>query len=133
MRNSEGSTLLHVAAIVGNTEAAKMLVERNPDLLYAKDNESQTPLDRALSNMHSDTCIYLLDHYKKISDMEKGDLLDSSEILVNAISSKDYDSAYEMRRFIRDPDTVLTAIVQNFPPKVKFLESMSLQVPQLRL
>ncbi|KAD6454893.1 hypothetical protein E3N88_09599 [Mikania micrantha] len=44
MRNSEGSTLLHVVAVVGNTEAAKMLVGRNRDLfeilvnaIYTKD------------------------------------------------------------------------------------------------
>ncbi|KAD6455064.1 hypothetical protein E3N88_09770 [Mikania micrantha] len=41
----EGSTLLHVAAIVGNTEAAKILVERNQDLLYVKDNEERTPVN----------------------------------------------------------------------------------------
>ncbi|KAD6454921.1 hypothetical protein E3N88_09627 [Mikania micrantha] len=126
MRNSEGSTLLHVAAIVGNTEAAKMLVKRNQDLLYEKDNEGQTPVDRALSNMHTDTYIYLLDEYLKTKDLEKDALFDSSEILVNAISSKDYVSAKKMIRFSmgspRDPDTVLTAIAQNFPPNVNFLE-----------
>ncbi|KAD6452964.1 hypothetical protein E3N88_07669 [Mikania micrantha] len=130
MRNSEGSTLLHVAAIVGNTEATKMLVERNPDMLYEKDNEGQTPIDRALSNMHTDTYMYLLDEYLKSQDPERGDGFDNSEILINAISSKDYDSALKMARLIRDPDTllttigesVLTAIAQNFPPKLNFLE-----------
>ncbi|KAD6454898.1 hypothetical protein E3N88_09604 [Mikania micrantha] len=122
MRNLEGSTPLHVAAIIGNTEAAKMLVEKNPDLFYEKDNEGQTPLYRALSNMHTDTSIYLLDLYLKFPDMEKLDKFDSSEIVVNAISSKDYDSALKMAKYIRDPDTVLTAIAQNFPPKVNFLE-----------
>ncbi|KAD6454889.1 hypothetical protein E3N88_09595 [Mikania micrantha] len=133
MRNSEGSTLLHVAAIVGNTEAAKMLVEKNPDLLYEKDNEGQTPIDRALSNMHTDTYIYLLDEYLKSQDPERGDSFDNSEILVNAISSKDYGSAYKMRRFIRDPDTVLTAIAQNFPPKVNFLESIYVTPGRMKL
>ncbi|KAD6455072.1 hypothetical protein E3N88_09778 [Mikania micrantha] len=122
MLNSEGSNLLHVAAIVGNTEAAKILVKRNKGLLYEKDNEGQTPVNRALSNMHSDTFIYLLDHYIKTRDMEKGGLFDSSEIIVNAISSKDYESAYKMRTHIWDPDTVLMAIAQNFPPNVNFLE-----------
>ncbi|KAL8239958.1 hypothetical protein R6Q59_016525 [Mikania micrantha] len=122
MLNSEGSNLLHVAAIVGNTEAAKILVKRNKGLLYEKDNEGQTPVNRALSNMHSDTFIYLLDHYIKTRDMEKGGLFDSSEIIVNAISSKDYESAHKMRTHTWDPDTVLMAIAQNFPPNVKFLE-----------
>ncbi|KAL8209303.1 hypothetical protein R6Q57_006035 [Mikania cordata] len=130
MRNSEGSTLLHVAATVGNTEAANMLVERNPYLLYEKDNEGQTPVDRALSNMHTNTYMYLLDEYLKSQDLERGALFGSSEFLVNAISSKDYDLAFKMTKFIRDPetlltakgDTVLTAIAQNFPPKLNFLE-----------
>ncbi|KAL8209302.1 hypothetical protein R6Q57_006034 [Mikania cordata] len=130
MRNSEGSTLLHVAAIVGNTEATKMLVERNPDMLYEKDNEGQTPIDRALSNMHTDTYIYLLNKYLESHDPERGDSFDNSEILINAISSKDYDSAFKMTKLIRDFDTlltakgdiVLTAIAQNFPPKLNFLE-----------
>lgn len=52
MQNSEGSTLLHVTAIVGNLDAAKILVEKNQALLDAKDNEGHTPLARALSNMH---------------------------------------------------------------------------------
>ncbi|KAD6455067.1 hypothetical protein E3N88_09773 [Mikania micrantha] len=122
MLNSEGSNLLHVAAIVGNTEAAKILVKRNKGLLYEKDNEGQTPVNRALSNMHSDTFIYLLDHYLNTRDVEKGGLFDSSEIIVNAISSKDYESAYKMRELIRDHGTVLTAIAQNFPPNVNRFE-----------
>ncbi|KAD6454926.1 hypothetical protein E3N88_09632 [Mikania micrantha] len=95
MLNSEGSNLLHVAAIVGNTEAVKILVERNRDLL---------------------------DHYLDTLDVEKGDLFDSSEIIVNAISSKDYESAYKMRNLTRDPNIVLTAIAQNFPPNVNCFE-----------
>ncbi|KAL4568169.1 hypothetical protein LXL04_023775 [Taraxacum kok-saghyz] len=51
LRNSDGSTLLHVAAIVGNTQAADILVGRNPELLFAKDNEGHIPLAIALSNM----------------------------------------------------------------------------------
>ncbi|KAD6454910.1 hypothetical protein E3N88_09616 [Mikania micrantha] len=92
MRNFEGSTLLHVAAIVGNTKAAKMLVQHHSChyMLFEKDNEGQTPLDRAVSNMHTDIYIYLLDQYLVNPDLERGDLFDNSEILVNAISSKDY-------------------------------------------
>ncbi|KAD6452965.1 hypothetical protein E3N88_07670 [Mikania micrantha] len=135
MPNSEGSTLLHIAAIVGNTEAAKMLVERNQDLLFEKDSDDRTPLDRALSNMHTDTYMYLLDEYLKFQHLERDALFGSSEFLVNAISSKDYDSALKIAKLIRDPDTVLTAIdgtvltaiAHNFPPELDILESMSLQ------
>ncbi|KAD6454935.1 hypothetical protein E3N88_09641 [Mikania micrantha] len=128
IQNSEGSNLLHVAAIVGNTEAAKILVERNQYLLYEKDNEGQTPVDRAVSNMHTDTYIYLLDRYLEKPVLEEGELFDCSEILVNMISSKDYASAHKMRDYIRNRDTVLTAIAHNFPPNVNFLERMMLHL-----
>ncbi|KAD6454888.1 hypothetical protein E3N88_09594 [Mikania micrantha] len=125
MRNSEGSNLLHVAAIVGNTEATKMLVQHHGChyMLFEKDNEGQTtPLNRALSNMHTDTYIYLSDEYLNSPNVEKLDMFDSTEIVVNAISSKDYDSACKMAEFIKDPDTVLMAVAQNFPPNVNKFE-----------
>ncbi|KAL8239939.1 hypothetical protein R6Q59_016506 [Mikania micrantha] len=120
MRNSEGSTLLHVAAIVGNTEAAEMLVLHQSChyMLFEKDNEGQTPLDRAILNMETDTIIYLLDHYSVTPHLENGELFDGTQIVVKAISSKDYVSAYKMRSFIKDPDTVLMAIAQNCPSEV---------------
>ncbi|KAD6454941.1 hypothetical protein E3N88_09647 [Mikania micrantha] len=120
MRNSEGSTLLHVAAIVGNTEAAKILIRRHSChyMLFEKDNDGQTPLEIAVSNMQTDTSIYLFDHYSVTPDLENGEMFDGTQIVVNTISSKDYDLAYKMRRFIKDPDIVLMAIAQNFPPEV---------------
>ncbi|KAD6454906.1 hypothetical protein E3N88_09612 [Mikania micrantha] len=119
-QNSEGSTLLHVAAIVGNTEAAKMLVqhERCNYMLLVTDNEGQTPLERAVSNMHTDTCIYLLNQYLDTPSLERVESFDGSDIVVNTISSKDYVSAYKMRNSIKDPEIVLMAIAQNFPPEV---------------
>ncbi|KAD6454930.1 hypothetical protein E3N88_09636 [Mikania micrantha] len=124
MRNSEGSTLLHVAAIVGNTEATKKLVQHHGCnyMLFEKDNEGQTPLDRAVLNMQTHTSIYLLDKYLNSPNVEKLDMFDSTEIVVNAISSKDYDSACKMAEFIKDPDTVLMAVAQNFPQNVNKIE-----------
>ncbi|KAL8224100.1 hypothetical protein R6Q57_019575 [Mikania cordata] len=121
MRNSEGSNLLHVAAIVGNTEAAKLLLKRKKDLLFEKDNEGQTPVARSLSNMHKDTYLYL---------MKKGDKFDDiggCDLLVNIISSRDYGSAKFLVsmpnvRFLRHIDSVLMAIAQNFPSKLNFWE-----------
>ncbi|XP_076907283.1 uncharacterized protein LOC143563675 [Bidens hawaiensis] len=126
MRNSEGSTLLHVAAIVGNTQAAKILVRKNQDLLYAKDNEGQTPLARALSNMHTETYLYLLDPTPTSTpDLEMANCITGDELLVNAISSKDYDSALVlMTKHYRsfDSDAVLMAIAQNFPRRLNTWE-----------
>lgn len=97
MRNSEGSRLLHVAAIVGNTEIAKILVEKNNDLLFTTDKEGHTPLARAHSNMHTDTYLYLLNP-TNTQDIEMGALFASTsgdELIVNAIYSKDY-SKYKL-------------------------------------
>ncbi|KAD6454872.1 hypothetical protein E3N88_09578 [Mikania micrantha] len=73
MRNFEGSTLLHVAAI---------------------DNEGKTSLVRAILNMETDTIIYLLDHYSVTPHLENGELFDGTHIVVNAISSKDYVKSF---------------------------------------
>ncbi|CAH1448926.1 unnamed protein product [Lactuca virosa] len=119
VRNSDGSTLLHVAAIVGNTEAAKILVARDPHLLFAKDNEGHTPLAIALSNMHTQTSQFLLHHDIGI----KKDTLFSGKsgdhLLVIVISSKDFRFASVLlRRYTTlHSDSVLMAIAQNFPCK----------------
>ena len=92
LKNSDGSTLLHIAAIVGNTPAAKILVERYPDMLIQKDNDGQTPLAVALSNMHTETVECLLDNIKT-DDIRKDTLFSGTsgdELLVLAISSKDF-------------------------------------------
>ncbi|KAL8239935.1 hypothetical protein R6Q59_016502 [Mikania micrantha] len=67
--------------------------------------------------MQTDTSIYLFDHYSVTPDLENGEMFDGTKIVVNAISSKDYVLAYKMRSFIKDHDTVLMAIAQNFPAK----------------
>nr|GFB40624.1 hypothetical protein [Tanacetum cinerariifolium] len=117
MRNADGSTLLHVAAIVGNTDAAKILVEINHELLFSIDKEGQTPLSRALSNMHTDTYLYLLNPRGiKLDTLFVG--TSGDELLVNAISSNDYNSAWVLSshyRYNLSSDSVLMAIAQNFP------------------
>jgi ankyrin repeat protein len=85
--------LLHIAAIVGNTPAAKILVETYPDMLVQKDNDGQTPLAVALSNMHTETVECLLDNIKTDDDIRKDTLFSGTsgdELLVLAISSKDF-------------------------------------------
>ncbi|KAD6455105.1 hypothetical protein E3N88_09811 [Mikania micrantha] len=121
LKNSDGSTLLHVAAIVGNTEAAEILVEKNKKLLITKDKEGHTPLERAFSNMHTGTYLCLLN---KTPDKNKATIFNGTttngvQLLVNAISSKHYHSARQIIKHytkFRD-DSVLMAIAQNFPQK----------------
>ncbi|KAD6454885.1 hypothetical protein E3N88_09591 [Mikania micrantha] len=121
MRNSEGSNLLHVAAIVGNKEAAELLLEEKKDLLFETDKEGQTPVARALSNMHKDTYLYLMKHGDEFYDTVGCDLL------VIIISSKDYESAYilvskRIDSFLSHIGLVLMAIAQNFPSKLNYWE-----------
>ncbi|CAH1449288.1 unnamed protein product [Lactuca virosa] len=71
MKNKNGSTALHIAAIVGNTEAAKFLIIRNRELLVTEDNKCETPLDKAFDNMHLDTVEYLLKATKGNGKPEK--------------------------------------------------------------
>ncbi|XP_021979050.1 uncharacterized protein LOC110875156 [Helianthus annuus] len=124
MQNSDGSTLLHVAAIVGNIEAAKILVQRNQDLLFIKDKEGHTPLARALSNMHTDTYLYLLNptHDIEMATLFTG--ISGDELLVNAISSKDYHAALKLSDHYRSfhSDATLMAIAQNFPRELNIWE-----------
>ncbi|XP_042753572.1 ankyrin repeat-containing protein ITN1 isoform X3 [Lactuca sativa] len=94
IRNSDGSTLLHVAAISGNNETADILVARDPHMLLAKDKEGQTPLALALSNMHTHTARHLLRHINTLTDDIQKDALFSGttgdDLLVTVISSKDF-------------------------------------------
>ena len=91
VRNSDGNTPLHVAAIIGYTEAAKILVERNRDLLLAKNKEGHTSLAIALSSMHTETSQFLLAQMN--TDIEKDTLFygtSGDELLVSVISSKNF-------------------------------------------
>lgn len=90
LQNSAGSTVLHVAAIVDNIEACKILVRLNPELLFIRDKEDDTPLNKAISARHTDTFLYLLNPHP---DIEMGRLFQSSsgdELLVILISSKKF-------------------------------------------
>ncbi|CAI9293224.1 unnamed protein product [Lactuca saligna] len=127
--NSDGSTLLRVAAIIGNTEAVGILVARKPELLFAKDNKDLTQLALALSNMHTETTRHLLQHINNTinDDIEKDALFSGSTgdgLLVTAISSKDFHLARDMLEHYKSlhSDDVLMSITQNFPRKVKVFE-----------
>ncbi|CAH1419766.1 unnamed protein product [Lactuca virosa] len=125
IRISDGSTLLHVAAISGNTETADILMARDPDLLLVKDKEGQTPLALALSNMHTQTARHLLQCINTLTDDIQKDALFSGktgdDLLVTVISSKDFGFARELLKHYKTlhTDAVLMAIAQNFPPKLK--------------
>ncbi|KAH7852672.1 hypothetical protein Vadar_027708 [Vaccinium darrowii] len=65
-RNSDGCTPLHIAAYVGNTKAAKILVHKHPPLLYINNgyktiNGEMLPIHLAALHARRDTLLYLLD------------------------------------------------------------------------
>lgn len=100
MVNLDGSTTLHIAAIVGNKEEATVLIKNDKCLLEITDHKSQTHLDKAYQNMHLDTIDFLLKvGYDIIKDQKRTLLLEDSVILglklginllVNAVSAKKY-------------------------------------------
>ncbi|XP_052200374.1 ankyrin repeat-containing protein NPR4-like isoform X2 [Diospyros lotus] len=59
-KNVYGQTVLSYAAIVGNTSAAVILVEKRPPLLYISNNSRVLPIHLAARYDHKDTFQYLL-------------------------------------------------------------------------
>lgn len=53
-------TALHIAAVVGNREAARILVNKNPDLLYITNKRDKLPVHLAALVGHKDTLVYLI-------------------------------------------------------------------------
>ncbi|KAK1407388.1 hypothetical protein QVD17_39003 [Tagetes erecta] len=69
-RVSDGSTALHIAAIVGNKQAAELLVNKNRKLLQIEDQNGEEPLQKAFVNMHLDTIGYLLKAVNNYDELE---------------------------------------------------------------
>ncbi|KAL9991369.1 putative ankyrin repeat-containing domain, PGG domain, retrotransposon Copia-like protein [Helianthus debilis subsp. tardiflorus] len=64
---------LHYAAVLDNYLAAKMLVEKNPDLLFRVNNKNYLPIERAIVNSHKTTFLYLLQVCKQHIGLSKKD------------------------------------------------------------
>ncbi|XP_071700180.1 uncharacterized protein [Rutidosis leptorrhynchoides] len=84
---------LHRAAAVGNTEAAKMLVHKNPHLLFISDSLKELPIHRAVSLVQQTTYHYLLDVCKQHIHLSNQDGYDSpfeglqgAKLLINVIN-----------------------------------------------
>ncbi|KZV17518.1 hypothetical protein F511_38353 [Dorcoceras hygrometricum] len=92
-KTSSGSTALHVAATAGNKEAAMLLVNKNPDLLYDKNNKHMLPIHLAARNSHKPTLMYLISVCKK--DVENSPFVGKlgALLLTIAIASEFIDVA----------------------------------------
>ncbi|XP_073033542.1 uncharacterized protein [Primulina eburnea] len=64
-KDSTGDTALHTAALAGNKEAAILLVNKKPDLLYITNDNNLLPIHLAGRNSHKDTLTYLISVSKK--------------------------------------------------------------------
>ena len=95
-QNSDGRTALHIAAIVGNTPAAKLLVEKRKELLGLADHNALVPLLSAYYNRNFDTFAYLLEVAEinnenvSIGFYPDPDILSGATFLVILIFEKNY-------------------------------------------
>nr|KAJ0198369.1 hypothetical protein LSAT_V11C700362800 [Lactuca sativa] len=122
MKNKNGSTSLHIAAI----------------LLVKKDLKGEAPLHKAFDNMHLDTVECLLKAAKGNEKPKKNTSLDDSvnpgvkivvELLVNVVSSKQYDYP----EFVVKYDNVLMAIARTFPSGLDYGETLIYPVPAINI
>ncbi|KAJ9550971.1 hypothetical protein OSB04_015016 [Centaurea solstitialis] len=135
MRNLNGSTALHVAAIVGNRFAAELLVNKNKNLLTILDDRGRTPLYKAYFYMQLDTFIYLEDQTDR--NETKNDIIYDTKmgvrLLVNAISAKKYSKARQLvlkfPHFAKENDEALMAMARTFPDELDYWEKLIYPCP----
>ncbi|KAJ9536771.1 hypothetical protein OSB04_un000075 [Centaurea solstitialis] len=126
-QNVDGSTALHIAAIVGNTSVAKLLVGKAKTrcILRILDNEGKDPMYIASSNMHYNTFMYLYDEAAKESTSQDPHHIKKGVqvLLANEISAKHYGTASKLikkfPKFAVENDEALMAIARNFPREPK--------------
>ncbi|KAM7473579.1 hypothetical protein LguiB_020822 [Lonicera macranthoides] len=93
-----GNNALTVAAIIGNKEAASILVKKNPSLLHMRNNKGLLPIMRAASNAHKSTLVFLLGVHKE--DVGPCSLKGQAgvELLISIIDSGFFDVALDLVR-----------------------------------
>ncbi|KAH7852908.1 hypothetical protein Vadar_030769 [Vaccinium darrowii] len=102
-RDIQGNTPLHLAAWVANTDAAVLLVQRNPGLLSVREKGGWLPVHYAAINAKKETLCYLLE--VTLMDDASMDVLFFScgidqpsgpELLIHVITSGFYDVALDL-------------------------------------
>ncbi|KAI3754485.1 hypothetical protein L1987_54269 [Smallanthus sonchifolius] len=78
--DSDGNTILHIAAIVGDTYIVEYAPQNQKNLLRIIDNEGKTPLDKAYENMHLDIIAYLEGATKDDEICKKGAKTETKEL-----------------------------------------------------
>ncbi|KAI3683022.1 hypothetical protein L1987_83482 [Smallanthus sonchifolius] len=121
LMNDEKETVLHRAALLDNTSAAKKLVEKNPHLLFIADDKEHLPIEYAIFNSHKATSLYLLQVCKQHIGLSQQDGYHNPfegefgvSVLGNAIISGLLDIAYDL---LKDyPELATTNTTRNLPP-----------------
>ncbi|KAM0053496.1 putative ankyrin repeat-containing domain, PGG domain, retrotransposon Copia-like protein [Helianthus debilis subsp. tardiflorus] len=111
---------LHYAAVLDNYLAAKMLVEKNPDLLFRVNNKNYLPIERAIVNSHKTTFLYLLQVCKQHIGLSKKDGNQNPfegekgvSLLNNTILAGFLDIAYNL---LKDYPNLATTVHTRKPP-----------------
>uniref|UniRef100_A0A5B6ZHY9 Putative alpha-latrocrustotoxin-Lt1a-like isoform X1 n=1 Tax=Davidia involucrata TaxID=16924 RepID=A0A5B6ZHY9_DAVIN len=96
LKNIDGDTALMVAAMAGNTSAARILVRCNLNLPYILNNDGLLPVHKAASSGKRDTLKYLLQVTK--GDVEPNPFQDQSgaQLLIDVIVSGFFDVAIDL-------------------------------------
>nr|GEV17609.1 ankyrin repeat-containing protein [Tanacetum cinerariifolium] len=89
-KNNKGHTALHIAALVGNKYAAKLLVKKRDNLLYVKDKLGEVPLLTAYSNNHISTFVYLFKATKAAAELLPTYQDSFEEFIIRLIYRKEY-------------------------------------------
>ncbi|KAM0006823.1 putative ankyrin repeat-containing domain-containing protein [Helianthus debilis subsp. tardiflorus] len=122
-QNSKGRTALHIAAMVGNTHAAQLLVQKRKELLVILDSKEESPLDIAYANKKINTCTYFL----KCPDLSLSSDKCQENAILAAILVKQYDLARsyleKYPKIARENDSILSSITKTFPSDLGFTAS----------
>ncbi|KAI3827107.1 hypothetical protein L1987_01171 [Smallanthus sonchifolius] len=133
--NSSQENALHHAAILGNTIAAKKLVDKNPLLLFAVDNKKYLPIHRAIFESHKTTVLYLLQMCKQHIGLSQKDGYhnpfqgaNGAMLLGDSILSRFLDVAYDL--LMDYPELATTNVATVKPALLCIAESgMRIRVP----
>lgn len=86
--DSFGDTALHNAAVVGNTEEAMVMVNKNPDLVYILNNDNQLAVKKAAINCQKHTLKFLISKYEANAEHTLYETQQGCSLLTEIIASE---------------------------------------------
>ncbi|MFS7917583.1 putative ankyrin repeat-containing domain-containing protein [Helianthus anomalus] len=92
IQNSMGQTALHIAAMVGNTHATQLLVQKRKQLLWIEDHNHELPFYVASLNMKLNISTYLFKSAQLSDSATYQDYKDDA--LFDAVITKQYGKLF---------------------------------------